>query len=108
MSLLFNRLKKSLIFLNLFDNKSQDEKIISCQRWATRIFLFLFSILTIAFLIYTSISEQITEITKNSPSESEIDYLFKNHGNTLNCPCTQIAISHKYLINHHIDHHQVS
>ena len=107
MYFLLNRLKDFLLSLNLFANDSKYKEIVYCQRLSTWIFLILFFIFSLILLIYLSLSNQMKIIRIKSPSESDIEYIYKNYRSTSNCPCSQISIPQKDLIDHQIDYHQV-
>lgn len=101
------RLKNLVSSFNLFDNESTDNIIIRCQRLATRIYVFLFLISFIILQIHTCISEQTIIEAIKDPNRTIIEHLQLSYPDTINCPCSQIAIPYNKLVDDNITYHEV-
>ncbi|CAF1232058.1 unnamed protein product [Adineta ricciae] len=91
---LLNKAKDLLINLNLFKSLSRDPEVIHRQCIITRIFIVCLGTSLIIFSFYTFLSIQTKAITIPNPSRTDYEYLSELYPDTLQCSCSQIAISY--------------
>jgi hypothetical protein len=87
-----------LLVLNLFESRSTNPAIIYREIVATRLFLMFFSISVCILMAYTSLSLRMRSKTIQTPSHSIYEQLQGQYPDTLQCPCTQIAIPYGKFI----------
>ncbi len=81
---------------NLFRNSATDgdafELITSLT--STRIYLLLLCVSITIIIIFTGLETQVHSVTIHKPSQIIYEDLYENYPDTLQCPCSQIAIHH--------------
>ncbi|CAF1376096.1 unnamed protein product [Adineta steineri] len=104
---LFNTVKIKIINLNLYDTNSRDSTRIYHEILSTRLYLFSLFISINIYILYADFSNQtVTEKILN-PFQYDYENLAKRHSSRVTCPCTEISILYKDIINITVDYHQV-
>ncbi|UJR29678.1 hypothetical protein I4U23_017226 [Adineta vaga] len=94
--------------LNLFkDHGDRTEAVIMQQKIITRVYLILLTGSLLVLLLFTSLSTQTTSITISNPSLIVYKDLQMLYSNTLNCPCSTMAIPYRTFIKLSPIFHQV-
>ena len=104
---LVTSLKALISSLNFYDSRSGDTNIERVERISTQIYIVLMAIGLTILLIHTSIAEETSTITIRSPSQTTIERLFEEYPESLNCPCTNIAIPYDTFVQVNVTYHQV-
>ncbi|CAF1177877.1 unnamed protein product [Adineta ricciae] len=99
--------KKNLVELNLFNDNSDNERFISDQRIATRIYILILLIVLIILTFYSSLSREVHRETIQKPTQSEYGYLLSIYSSTLECPCSLISIQRNTFMEMEPEYHQV-
>ena len=97
---MFQFIKRTTIELNLFKSipPSQDENIIRQQRHSSRVFLVILFTSLSTLTLFTSTRIQTTIINTPEPTLEQFLQLYNQYPSTLNCPCSQSAISYEQII----------
>ena len=95
---LYEKVKASLLKLNLFDNYSEDPFDIQHGIMSTRLYFIMLIIGLIILTVYTSRSTQTITKTISLPSQSHYETLQQQYPHTLKCPCTVISIPYNEII----------
>ncbi|CAF0768516.1 unnamed protein product [Adineta steineri] len=103
----FGKVKAYIIKFNLFNNRSQDERQIRQGRLTTRLYLIFLVSTLIVLIVHTSFSMQTISTTIISPSQEQYKQLERQYSNTLQCPCTVVAIPYKEFIHVTPMYHQL-
>ncbi|CAF0941204.1 unnamed protein product [Adineta steineri] len=93
-------LKQKLIEFNLFESTppSANETILLQQRYTTRFYIIMFLLSLIILIAFKSIKPQVIYVTTKPPTLDDFIRLEKQYSKTLHCPCEQITIEYKNLI----------
>ncbi|CAF1411924.1 unnamed protein product [Adineta steineri] len=96
----FKFITTTLIEINLFSPipPSNDPKIIRRNRRTTRIYFILLLTTFLILIFYITLEKETVTINVNNPTVLQYKQLFNQYSNTLQCPCTHIAIKHKMFI----------
>lgn len=91
---------RKLVTLNLFKRSGQqnDEERIQFQLQTTRLYLCILINTLIILAIYRIASIYEFQKTISHPSSETFETLYKQHIDTLNCPCKQISIGYSQFI----------
>ncbi|CAF4386382.1 unnamed protein product [Rotaria sp. Silwood2] len=95
---LINILKSTIWNLNLFKSLSQNTNTLHQQRATTWTFIACLTIILAIFSFYWFLSTQTKIVTISNPSRVDYDRLWLIHLHNLQCPCSQISISHSDFI----------
>ena len=94
---------------NLFASSppTQDPKQLRIQFISTHLFLILFIFCLTILIVYTSTIQVFRIIKIKSPTIDDYLALYKAHGDTLKCPCSEISIPYSSFIRINYTLHQV-
>ncbi|CAF1287551.1 unnamed protein product [Adineta ricciae] len=108
-NILYEKLKYSLQNFNLFPSipPSTDQYKLCNQIISTRIFLVLFILSLAILLLYTSVVKITKRVHVPVPSYEEYARLNSSYSQTLSCPCKQISISYKAILDVNYTFHQI-
>ena len=95
---LYEKVKVSVLKLNLFNNYSEDPFDIQHGIMSTRLYFIMLIIGLIILTVYTSHSTQTITKTISLPSQSHYETLQQQYPNTPKCPCTVISILYNEII----------
>jgi len=104
---LWQKVMKSILELNIFDDQSTDEHKKKNQRISTRVYFILLFLLLSIFTLFTSLKTQSKILTINEPTHTQFTSLVNVHPNNLKCPCNQIAIRYDEFISFKPMTHQI-
>ncbi|CAF3913855.1 unnamed protein product [Adineta steineri] len=104
---LVNKVKESIVQLNLFESHSNDAHRVYRERILTRLYLILMTSAMIVLIFYTFLSVQTMNKTITTPSEDQYKELQERYPDTLQCFCTEISISYGELIVIEPTYHQL-
>ena len=95
--------------LNLFSTSSPTEDPIELQtqRISTRLFILSLTFSFTILVVYTSTRQVIKTIKIANPTIDQYDALYRDHGEILSCPCTQISVPYSTFIRINYTLHQV-
>ncbi|CAF2983201.1 unnamed protein product [Rotaria sp. Silwood2] len=93
--------------LNLFESELDDAEAIRRQRFATRIYLCMLSLLMISLIIYAAILPRTIIVKKYRLSEYQFIELDSHHSDTLKCPCTHVAQQYGEIVHANVIFHEV-
>ncbi len=105
--LLFSRIQRWLVELNLFESGSTEIEIIRQERWSSRVNIVLLLTILSGLAIYTGLVYQTTHITVKNPSYDTFTSLQLKYSATLQCPCSNIAIKFNTFTQLQPSYHQV-
>lgn len=77
------------------------------QRIVTRVFLVCVGMSLTVFGFFTLLSTQTKLITVSNPSRVDFEHLWELYSNTLQCPCSEIAIAYADILAIHTSFHQL-
>lgn len=102
---------KNLLFklknLNLFDTRSTDPLIQRRQLLSTRLFLLLFFISLFILTSYTSLRLQLQTVLVEFPTIDQYRSIQQRYPDSIQCPCTHIAIYYGDFVQIQPTFHQV-
>jgi hypothetical protein len=109
---LLNFLYSTLIHLNIFTRASfggniDREKAKSFGHLATRLYIILLILGFVVLFINTAIKPEILTKTIANPSFDTFNDLFRDHSDTLQCPCSSISTTYDQFIEISPIFHQV-
>ncbi|CAF3472793.1 unnamed protein product [Rotaria sp. Silwood1] len=105
--MVWDRLRKYCLELNIFSTDSDNAQVILQQRWSTRVYIVMLSIILIVVAIIAGFNlRSINEIVY-SPSKSQFIKMIERYPNTLRCPCSRIGIAYETFVRTHVNFHQV-
>ncbi|CAF1504915.1 unnamed protein product [Adineta ricciae] len=107
--MLYEKLKYSLQNFNLFPSipPSTDQYKLRNQIISTRLFLILFILSLAILLLYTSVVKITKTVHVPVPSYEEYARLNSSYSQTLSCPCKQVSISYKAILDVNYTFHQI-
>jgi hypothetical protein len=104
---LLNGIRRWLINLNLFETGRTEIEAIRHERWSTRIYIILLLGILYFLVIYKSVGSETSYITVKNPSQAVFESLAKTYPDTLNCPCSTVAIKYQEFVQIQATFHQV-
>ena len=93
--------------LNLFDSQSNDILKIRHEQYTTRLFIILLFLIFFILFFYTTFSKQKYIFTINRPTQATCENLHMKYGDTIECPCSNTAISYEKFISIDTTYHQI-
>lgn len=99
--------KESILNLNLFQTKSNNDLVIRRQRLTTKFYLIILIVTLIILILYTSLDEISVTETVQLNSRNQYDKLRRNYPNTLDCSCDQISTEYQKFIQINLSYHQI-
>jgi hypothetical protein len=105
----FSKLKHYLVTLNVFPSvpPSTDEYELRTQRISTRSFIFLWIVLMVILLLYTSLIRVTKTVKVEVPSYVQYSHLHSSYSQTILCPCSRISIDYDKFLHVEYALHQV-
>lgn len=100
-------IRRWLINLNLFETGRPEIEAIRHERWSTRIYIILLLGILYFLVIYKGLTNETSYITLKNPSQAVFESLEKKYPDTLNCPCSTIAIKYQEFVQMQPTLHQV-
>jgi hypothetical protein len=91
-------LQRLITHLNLFKSSSENVSILYRQRITTWIFIVCLTVILAVCGIYSLLSRQTKIITISNPTRADYDRLWQTYSQTLQCPCTQVAIAYSEFL----------
>ena len=88
---------QKLITYNIFDTHSNDQSIVSMQRWSTRLYILTLGLAMTILIVYTIINTSLIQTDVSNPSVTAYLNLYDQHHN-IKCPCTQISTLYKEFL----------
>ncbi|CAF4252935.1 unnamed protein product, partial [Adineta steineri] len=76
-------------------------------QWSTRIYIILFTMSLTIIIIYIGVQPQMLTKSFNEPSLNVYNRLLRDHGDTLQCPCSLISSTYSQFIQIKPVFHQV-
>lgn len=101
-------MRRRLVNLNLFESGSEEVLVVREERWSTRLYLVLLCVTLVTLVFYAALRSQTETITVRDPSKKIFDELELKYSNTLQCPCTKIAIEYGRFVHIEPSFHQVN
>lgn len=99
--------KDSILNLNMFQTKSNNDSVIRRQRLTTKFYLIILIVTLIILVLYTSLNEISVTKTVQLNSRSEYEKLRIIYPNTLDCSCNQISTEYQRFIQIKLSYHQI-
>lgn len=93
--------------MNLFESGSTDIEVIKHERWSTRVNIVLLVAILCIIATYTGLGNQTTYVIVKNPSYKTFLSLESMYPNTLQCPCSVIAIKYDTFVQLQPTFHQV-
>lgn len=93
------QLPHQLLDLNLFiiPHKSS-QATLSRERWTTRLYILLWLVTWIILIIYNSFAQETSTFHIVKPDEGVYNKLYSSYGDSLQCPCSSIAIAYNDFV----------
>jgi hypothetical protein len=98
MGTLLTRVRRAFIELNLFRSGLNEVEVVQQERWSTRLYLILMITALVILVIYTALGMQTVHVVVDDPSLSTYQTLQLKYTETLQCPCSQIAVKYRNFI----------
>jgi hypothetical protein len=95
-----NALRQRLVSLNLFEGQGPHTPTsVLRERIATRLFMLLLIVGSTAFVIYSFFSVTNRIVTVTQPPLASYEQLYRDHADTLQCPCSQLSVPNGAFLN---------
>ena len=94
----------SVVRLNLF--KSEDQLNEQTELWITRLYLFLFLLVSLFLIVYTFVNEQTLIVTVQNPTLEQYEYFLEHH-DQLYCSYNRISIAYSEFTQINPSYHQI-
>ncbi|CAF1537727.1 unnamed protein product, partial [Adineta ricciae] len=88
---------QKLIAYNIFDTHSNDQSVVSMQRWSTRLYIVILGLAMTILIVYTTTNTTLMQTDVSNPSVTAYLNLYDQHHN-IKCPCTQISTLYKNFL----------
>ncbi|CAF3160440.1 unnamed protein product [Rotaria sp. Silwood2] len=99
---------RHLTELNLFRTLHSNEDTLYDERLSTRLYLILLNIGIVTIFLYMILAKQMIMFTINWPSIFDYEKLIiTDADNTIDCPCSYIAIEYRSFVTTEASFHQV-
>ena len=95
---LWSRIQRRLIDLNLFESGLVELKIVREERWSTRLYIILLLISFLVLIVYTALGTRTIYVVEKNPSVDRFLSLQLKYSDTLKCPCSQSTIRYEQFI----------
>ena len=103
----WNRIRRLVLGLNLFNTPESKIENVSYERVATRFYLVSLLIVFVTVVIVSGCSIHTVDKTEYWPSQVKFEKLMKNYPQTLECPCSRLAVRYEKFVNANVEFHQV-
>ncbi|CAF1191491.1 unnamed protein product [Adineta ricciae] len=100
-------IKSTFLYLNLFQTKSRNVRVVRRQRLTTKFYLVILWLSLVILFFYTSFTHVSTSSSVRLPSRNHYENLDKIYSTALNCPCSRISIDYDEFIQIHPSYHQI-
>ena len=107
MATLWAALRHTLAELNLFKSGLNEVEVVRQERWSTRLYLILLIMSLLVLVIYSGFGIQTIHVTVQEPSAELFEKLQLQYSETLQCPCSQIAVKYERFIQIQPTYHRV-
>jgi hypothetical protein len=98
--LLPNVLRQRLVSLNLFEGRGPHTPTsVFREQMTTRLFILLLIVGSTAFIIYAFLSVTNRIVTHTQPAFATYQQLYRDHADTLQCPCSQLSVPNGAFLN---------
>lgn len=103
------RVQTNMLQFNLFKPSTTniDPFELATSVMTTRIYLLLLCLSVTILVIFTTLQTQVHTVTIDKPSQTIYEDLYKKYPDTLQCPCTQIAVLHNSFLSFSPVYHPV-
>jgi hypothetical protein len=104
--LVWNKVRESVITLNLFENVDKPhppEEEIHIQRRSTRIYLVIIILILAIIMLFTALTYQTNTITVNKPTIN----VYRNFEHPIDCPCTNLSIPYHIFLDLDLSFHEI-
>lgn len=104
------RLRRFCYEFNLFKSATHVEPSdINRQRWSTRFYIIILTLVLIILTVYTTVKIQPIQIDLIDPSFNTVLHLQQQQDSvsSLQCPCSQLSVSFKYFVELTPTYHEV-
>ena len=99
--------RRTLVELNLFKSGLNEVEVVRKERWSTRLYLILLMMSLLVLVIYSAFGIQTVHVTVEEPSSELFERLQLRYSETLQCPCSQIAVKYERFIQIQPTYHRV-
>lgn len=93
--------------LNLFNSSSDDPLTVRREQIMSRLYLLILIISCTCLFIYNIFTEQRKIYTVEHPTQTIYELLLSKYPDTIQCPCTRIAIPNQAFISVKVNYHQI-
>lgn len=104
--MLWNKVRKTIITLNLFENVNKpqppEEELRTQRRW-TRVYLLILILTLTIITIYTAFTYQTQVIPVSNPTLND----YKNFKQSVDCSCTNLSIPYEIFIDLNVSFHKI-
>ncbi|UJR18558.1 hypothetical protein I4U23_005465 [Adineta vaga] len=94
----YKKFWSKFLLVNWFSKRSSTVNTVYQERLSTKLYIILFSLSIIGLVMYTSLIKRYHSEYLYNPSIQDFERLKSMYSNTLQCPCSKIAISHRLFI----------
>ena len=90
------------------DDESRDPAtVVKYQKYTTRLYIVLLLVCMYVLFYANIMNFQARTIVVNNIDSNKFEKLYSEHGDTLSCPCSTIAISYEQFVSNTIQFHPV-
>ncbi|CAF0982336.1 unnamed protein product [Adineta ricciae] len=105
--LLFQSCKNELVQWNLFPNQTAARNSLQKQILSTWTYLITFTIILSICILYTSLKNNLINVKLSLTNLKQYEQLYVRYPDTLNCPCNEISIKYRELVELIPSYHEV-
>ena len=101
------KLVKFLKTLNLFESESNDIETVHREHWSTRLYILLLISFMVGLFLYAALLLRTVTVTVSKPTEQQFEELHSRQRDTINCPCSRVAIQYVDFVHFDARVHEV-